>query len=420
MSEPNSRESDLILGGQNSPPTNAAILGGLAGVKQRLASELIGERIQALNNAVIYSDDGIDLTLRSLKDNDDKVRRLAKRLLRDRFGEAGKEALLDREPMSYFNTFHDWKQEIYNPEVGIVDPENISYVVTITYDKLMRDYNMTLFDTLIKDAAASQIQALILKVDYDGYNCFDDCLNESIALDIFKLITSNRDFLISLKALSFSDRGNNLDPVCRKSNWYIKDISILLNELPNLEILHIYGDFSFYNKNIVELKHNKLKTLVIDAQASSGHFYPICPTNMPNLEYFEIWLDGIQYDTPIVEIIVPILSRSATPKLIYLGLCNCECVDSLIEEILKMPIMKELVILSFKMGTMSEFGLKNILIHHSIFDNLKLLNVERNCISDEMIGQLIELPFKVEASNQYQSSHERDCHLSRYWLSNEY
>jgi hypothetical protein len=410
MSEPNPHESDLVLGGQNPPPVDAVILGGLAGVKQRLKSESIVQRLQALNDTVQYGGNAIDLALQSLSDNDNKVRRLAKRLLRDRLSESGKEALLDCELISYFTTFNDWKQEIYNPEVGIVDPENISYVVTITYDKLMRDYNMTLFDTLIKDAAASQIQALILKIDYDGYNCFDDCLSESIALDIFKLITSNRDLLISLKALSFSDRGDNRDPVCRKSNWYIKDISILLNELPSLEVLHIYGDFSLYNKNVIELKHNKLKTLVIDAQASSGHFYPICPSNMPNLEYFEIWLDGIQHDTPIVEIIM----------LIYLGLCNCECVDCLIEEILKMPIMKELVILSFKMGTMSEFGLKNILIHHSIFDNLKLLNVERNCISDEMIAQLIELPFKVEASNQYQSSHERDCHLSRYWLSNEY
>ncbi len=46
MSESNPRESDLILGGQNPPPTSAAILGGLAGVKQRLESESIAERLQ--------------------------------------------------------------------------------------------------------------------------------------------------------------------------------------------------------------------------------------------------------------------------------------------------------------------------------------------------------------------------------------
>ncbi len=51
MSETNPRESDLILGGQNPPPLNAAVLGGLAGIKQRLESESIAARLQALNNA---------------------------------------------------------------------------------------------------------------------------------------------------------------------------------------------------------------------------------------------------------------------------------------------------------------------------------------------------------------------------------
>jgi formylglycine-generating enzyme required for sulfatase activity len=40
MSETNPRESDLVLGGQNPPPVDAAILGGLAGKKQRLLQKL--------------------------------------------------------------------------------------------------------------------------------------------------------------------------------------------------------------------------------------------------------------------------------------------------------------------------------------------------------------------------------------------
>jgi hypothetical protein len=39
MSQPNPNDTDAILGGQNPPPINAVILGGLAGVKQRLESE---------------------------------------------------------------------------------------------------------------------------------------------------------------------------------------------------------------------------------------------------------------------------------------------------------------------------------------------------------------------------------------------
>jgi eukaryotic-like serine/threonine-protein kinase len=40
MSEPNPHKSDLVLGGQNSPPIDGMVLGGMAGTKQRLAYQL--------------------------------------------------------------------------------------------------------------------------------------------------------------------------------------------------------------------------------------------------------------------------------------------------------------------------------------------------------------------------------------------
>ncbi|TAF54980.1 MAG: hypothetical protein EAZ60_14785 [Oscillatoriales cyanobacterium] len=41
---------DAILGGQNPPPINAAVLGGIAGIKQRLASPLAEARLAALSD----------------------------------------------------------------------------------------------------------------------------------------------------------------------------------------------------------------------------------------------------------------------------------------------------------------------------------------------------------------------------------
>ena len=37
MSQPNPNDSDAVLGGQNPPPVNAVVLGGVAGTKQMLA-----------------------------------------------------------------------------------------------------------------------------------------------------------------------------------------------------------------------------------------------------------------------------------------------------------------------------------------------------------------------------------------------
>jgi hypothetical protein len=95
MSELTSSESDLVLGGQNPPPINAAILGGLAGVKQRLTSESIAERLQALNDSCQYGEKAIELVTKALTDESYEVRVLASKLLRERFGTAGALALLE-------------------------------------------------------------------------------------------------------------------------------------------------------------------------------------------------------------------------------------------------------------------------------------------------------------------------------------
>ncbi|TAE48195.1 MAG: hypothetical protein EAZ88_24890 [Oscillatoriales cyanobacterium] len=46
------REYDAVKGGQNSIPVNAAVLGGIAGVKRRLASSAIEVRIAALSKTM--------------------------------------------------------------------------------------------------------------------------------------------------------------------------------------------------------------------------------------------------------------------------------------------------------------------------------------------------------------------------------
>ncbi len=95
MPELTPSESDLVLGGQNPPPINAAILGGLAGVEQRLASESIAERLQALNDTCQYGEKAIELVTKALTDESYEVRVLAIKLLSERFGAAGALAVLE-------------------------------------------------------------------------------------------------------------------------------------------------------------------------------------------------------------------------------------------------------------------------------------------------------------------------------------
>jgi formylglycine-generating enzyme required for sulfatase activity len=78
------REYDAVLGGQNSTPINAAVLGGIAGVKSRLSSPCVEVRIAALSEAPKYGEAGLDLIIGALRDESMEVKVAAYSLLKDR------------------------------------------------------------------------------------------------------------------------------------------------------------------------------------------------------------------------------------------------------------------------------------------------------------------------------------------------
>ena len=60
------KEYDAILGVQATPPMSGAVLGGLQGVKQRLASPSVAQRVAALKEALKYGQAGLDLVIHLL------------------------------------------------------------------------------------------------------------------------------------------------------------------------------------------------------------------------------------------------------------------------------------------------------------------------------------------------------------------
>ena len=77
-------EYDAVLGGQNLIPRDAAVLGGIAGVKSRSASRAIEVRIAALSEALKYGEAGLDLIIGALQDESIQVKLAAYSLLKDR------------------------------------------------------------------------------------------------------------------------------------------------------------------------------------------------------------------------------------------------------------------------------------------------------------------------------------------------
>lgn len=87
------RPYDVVLGNQVSTPVGAVVLGGIQGVKSRLASEFVEVRIAALQEAMNYGKTGLDLAIAALKNEFWQVRQVAVFLLEQSGETKAKEAL---------------------------------------------------------------------------------------------------------------------------------------------------------------------------------------------------------------------------------------------------------------------------------------------------------------------------------------
>ena len=94
-------EYDAVLGGNVPPPVGGVILGGLEGVKRRLKSAVVEQRVATLKEALQYGEAGLDLVIEALQDESEEIQRTAYRLLRSKTEPQIKQAL---------QQFNNWKR----------------------------------------------------------------------------------------------------------------------------------------------------------------------------------------------------------------------------------------------------------------------------------------------------------------------
>lgn len=87
------KEFDVVRGGVSPPPVQGAVLGGVEGVKQRLASSAVKARIAALSEALKYGDIGLYLVIKALEDKSRQVQKAATSILKNRKENQAKIAL---------------------------------------------------------------------------------------------------------------------------------------------------------------------------------------------------------------------------------------------------------------------------------------------------------------------------------------
>ncbi|NJN92270.1 MAG: hypothetical protein HC878_19165, partial [Leptolyngbyaceae cyanobacterium SL_5_14] len=100
------QDYDVVLGGQNPPPVNGAVLGGLAGLQRRLSSVLVEERMGAIAQLSQHGQTGLDLLIQALQDPSIQVQKAAYTLLCQRQEAAVKSTLRHYDTYPLFECLH--------------------------------------------------------------------------------------------------------------------------------------------------------------------------------------------------------------------------------------------------------------------------------------------------------------------------
>lgn len=77
------RDDDAMLGSSHFAPTGSLMLGGVEGLKQQFKNHKTALRIQAIEKAVNYQNQGVDLIIEGLKDRACEVQKVAYLILQD-------------------------------------------------------------------------------------------------------------------------------------------------------------------------------------------------------------------------------------------------------------------------------------------------------------------------------------------------
>ncbi|VEP13186.1 conserved hypothetical protein [Hyella patelloides LEGE 07179] len=375
------KQYDAVLGGNNPPPVNGLVLGGIAGVERRLNSSDIKTKIAAVTDALDYGGDGIDLVIDALSDSSEEFQIAAAKVLKQQGNVDAKQALLNYNPHLFVTTLKDWNQIRFNPEVGIKNQIDNAYILNLEVieRRLGRrqrgvsiNHNLDVINSLLQQPQISQIEALICNIEWDYWN-------EHKQFGFFlEAICDAKDKLSSLRALFIGDREEHQ---FRKSKIDIFDITPILKAYPNLEVLKVRGRFSEYPLECEGFRHEHLKTLIIEtADLSEHNLTQILNLDLPALEYLEIWLGRqISYypddNSHIRKMLANLLKDDSFPNLKYLGLKSSEPADIIAEEITNSSLLARLAILDLSMGCLTDRGY-SLLKNHLKAEKLYALRID--------------------------------------------
>lgn len=378
-------EFDAVLGGEAPPPLQGAVLGGIEGVKRRLASSSIETQTAALKEALNYREVGLDLVISALQNESVQIQYLAANLLKQNQSPKGKVALLDYNPRLYFTKVSDWEKQSYYPWIAIPNQFAKAYIV-----------NPENCQSLLQNPNINQIEALIFQIS------FHNRYNSSKAFDTFvKTVSDTYKQFTNLKAVYIGDGHvedrNFMEHSIENSSIELGDVTPILKANPQLEVLHIYGRSGLQIKPI---RHNSLKTLILQIHLLfiDSNIFDISKLDLPALEYIELWFGGNQREgkNVVIKHLLPTLNRGLFPNIKYLGLRNSYYTDDIALSLVEASsLVEQLSILDISIGILTDKGAE-ILLNSPSINKLKMLILSKNeKLSEQMIQKLYNLECEV-------------------------
>ncbi len=412
------KDFDAVLGGESPPPVDAAVLGGIEGVKRYLSSPVVKVRVAALSETLKYGDAGLDLLIRALQDESKMVQRSAYQLLRKRVEPQVKQALQGYTPWNLVERLEEYpgykgmhpekfanRQVVeYNPEIGITNTVDTAYAIRCEYDD--EEDAVIRLERLLEDTKVGELEALVFGQWYSE-------MTDDNSSRIIKALVAVKNKLTNLKSIFIGDISYD---ECEIYWIQQSDISPILQAYPQLEILQVRGgDGLAFSPPI---RHDNLNALIIETGGlSRDTVAQIFNMNLSALEHLELWFGSEDYGGNCwVEDLNPILFAEKFPNLTYLGLRNSQFADEIVNTIVGSPILNSLSVLDLSMGTLSDVGAKKLL-NCSAVHNLDILNLSDNFISEEIVNKLCDRLSKsdVRILVDRQKKEDDDSYLhSRY------
>ncbi|MCG8612627.1 MAG: STM4015 family protein [Pseudomonadales bacterium] len=276
--------------------------------------------------------------------------------------------------------------ERFEPQNGIVN-SGAAILLEVDYEAAEAGSDiLELTQAFLKDPQVSEVQAIVIG---EWNESFDSSIQP-----VIDLLIENASSLPALKALFV---GEMTSEACEISWIQQADYSQLWSAFPKLEHFQVRGSDGL---ELGEVKHNQLKTLIIECGGLFGSILEsVAQSELPELQTLELWLGDDNYGWEgTIEDVKPLLHNPHFSKIKYLGLRNSMIADDVATILANAEFIQQLEVLDLSMGTLGDVGAQALLDSNYI-SGLKLLDLHYHYVSDELQAKLKALPIQVDLSD---------------------